>query len=69
MPNPYAEDRFREGKCEAAIALLIALEKEKLPRERGHFFKTGRIEKLFGPGIAFAASYVACGAAGCQGAP
>ena len=45
MPNPYAEKRFREGKCEAAIALLIALEQEKLPRERGHFFKTGKIEK------------------------
>ena len=45
MPNRYAEERFREGKCEAAIALMKALEKEKLPRERGHFFKTGRIEK------------------------
>ena len=45
MPNPYAEKRFREGKCMAAIALIKALEKEKLPRERGHFFKTGRIEK------------------------
>ena len=45
MPNRYAEERFREGKCMAAIALIKALEKEKLPRERGHFFKTGRIEK------------------------
>ena len=44
MPNRYAEERFREGKCMAAIALIKALEKEKLPRERGHFFKTGRIE-------------------------
>ena len=45
MPNPYAEKRFNEGKFKAAIALMIALEKEKLPRERGHFFKTGKIEK------------------------
>ena len=45
MPNRYAEKRFNEGKFKAAFALMIALEEEKLPRERGHFFKTGQIEK------------------------
>ena len=45
MPNRYAEKRFMHGKLTALWPLIKALEAEKLPRERGHFFKTGRIEK------------------------
>ncbi len=45
MPNPYAQERFMDGKLMALWPLIRALEAEKLPRERGHFFKTGQIEK------------------------
>ena len=47
MPNHYAEERFKEGKLAALWALLNALWEEKLPQERGHYFKTGQIEKFF----------------------
>ena len=45
MPNRYAEEHFKRGKIVAVLALLRALEEEKLPRERGHSFKAGQIEK------------------------
>ena len=45
MPNRYAQERFMDGKLMALWPLIRALEAEKLPRERGHFFKTGQIEK------------------------
>ena len=47
MPNRYAEERFKKGKLTALLALLGALWEEKLPQERGHYFKTGQIEKFF----------------------
>ena len=45
MPNTYAEKRFREGKLRALVQLITALDEEKLPRERGHSFKAGQVQK------------------------
>ncbi len=47
MPNRYAEASFRHGKLQALIALVDALDEEKLPRERGKSFKAGGIEQFF----------------------
>ena len=48
MPNTYAARRFREGKFTALSHLMRVLEAEELPRERGHSFKAGQVEKYLG---------------------
>jgi hypothetical protein len=45
MPNSYAEKHFRQGKLRALVNLISALQDEELPRERGHSFKAGQVEK------------------------
>ena len=69
MPNSYAEKHFRQGKLRALVNLISALQDEELPRERGHSFKAGQVEKYLDLDSPPAAPDVAYGAAGSRGAP